>query len=87
MHAAYQHGSLSLPSGSAGAVRLLDIGPPDLHAFLVDDIGLLRATDEAARQLEEEAMDTKLAPHGHEYGHFLSELFDKGILEKVVLEQ
>eukprot|EP00972_Heterocapsa_arctica_P066386 9795962-Heterocapsa_arctica.AAC.1 len=32
-------------------------------------------------------MDTKLAPHGYEYGHFINELYDKGILEEGMLGQ
>ena len=85
MHAAYQPGQLSLPRGRAGQVRLIDVAPADLHTLLVDGSGLLRAKADAAQQLEQEgptvAMDTRLAAQGFDYGHFIYELWGKGILE------
>ena len=88
--ACYQRGMLSLPSRQAGAVPLLGVAPPALQSLLVSGTGLLRSQDQVAELLAADgtnvAMDEKLACLGHEYGHFLLELFDKGIIEQAVAE-
>ena len=84
-HVTYQPGKLSLPSGQAGAVELLEVRPPDLHEMLVSGHGLLRQESEAQRLLKDDgvpvALDVKLAKKGHDFGAFIGELFDKGIIE------
>ena len=69
----------------AGKVRLQDILPPALQLLLVDGEGLLRSGAEARKALEKLgpacAMDPRLRRRTWDYGVFLTELLNKGIIE------
>ncbi|CAK0845448.1 unnamed protein product, partial [Prorocentrum cordatum] len=83
--AGYQRGRVSLPSGGAGRVDLVRLLPPHLQSALESGHGLLRSEQEASAALEEAdvtcCVDGKLAQRGFDYGRFLLELYDAGIVE------
>ncbi|CAK0820381.1 unnamed protein product, partial [Prorocentrum cordatum] len=83
--AGYQRGRVSLPSGGAGRVDLVRLLPPHLQSALESGHGLLRSEQEASAALEEADVtcyvDGKLAQRGFDYGRFLLELYDAGIVE------
>ncbi|CAK0849230.1 unnamed protein product [Prorocentrum cordatum] len=83
--AGYQRGRVSLPSGGAGRVDLVRLLPAHLQSALESGHGLLRSEQEATAALEEADVtcyvDGKLAQRGIDYGRFLLELYDAGIVE------
>ncbi|CAK0911511.1 unnamed protein product, partial [Prorocentrum cordatum] len=83
--AGYQRGRVSLPSGGAGRVDLVRLLPPHLQSALESGHGLLRSEQEATAALEEADVtcyvDGKLAQRGIDYGRFLLELYDAGIVK------
>ncbi|CAK0800855.1 unnamed protein product, partial [Prorocentrum cordatum] len=83
--AGYQRGRVSLPSGGAGRVDLVRLLPPHLQSALESGHGLLRSEQEASAALEEADVacyvDGRLAQRGFDYGRFLLELYDAGIVE------
>ncbi|CAK0878486.1 unnamed protein product, partial [Prorocentrum cordatum] len=83
--AGYQRGRASLLSGGAGRVDLVRLLPPHLQSALESGHGLLRSEQEATAALEEADVtcyvDGKLAQRGIDYGRFLLELYDAGIVE------
>ena len=81
----YRRGAVSLPQLGGGKVDLIPLRPPPLQSALVEDGGLLLPADEAAAALHSLghacAMDPLLNQRGSDYGFFLNELMEAGIIE------
>jgi len=83
--ATFQRGAVSLRQGNAGEVAVEDVLPEPLQKLLGGASGFLRSSAAAAEALAAvgvaRAMDVKLARRGHDYGEFIGQLCDKGIVE------
>ncbi|CAK0854752.1 unnamed protein product, partial [Prorocentrum cordatum] len=83
--AGYQRGKVSLPPRGAGKVDLVRLLPLHLQSALGSGRGLLRSEQGAFAALDEADVacyvDSELAQRGIDYGRFLLELFEAGIVE------
>ncbi|CAK0870750.1 unnamed protein product [Prorocentrum cordatum] len=90
LHRAMQQEIVEYMRGGAGRVDIVRLLPPHLQSALESGHGLLRSEQEATAALEEADVtcyvDGKLAQRGIDYGRFLLELYDAGIVEALGYE-